>query len=399
MNNHKYPDAVAQKTIDNIVDPWGELDTGMESREKIWSKNRTFLGDVWFRFRSKPTSIIGACLILLVLLFALAGPNFTRFSYKQQDLNYVNLPPTLNTVAYKDSYYYITANLKLIEVSPNGELLGCPAKISGDNAAKRVVFDYNGQELVMDYSGTPYTLLDQSGQPIRDFRKMHNRTYLLGSDALGRDMLARLMFGARVSLLVAVIAALTNLIIGVLYGSISAYAGGNVDSVMMRIVDIINTLPLTLYVILLSVLIEGKGLLSIILALGTVYWVNMSRVVRGEILSLKERDFVLAARTLGSSTGMILGRHLIPNAMGPILVTMTMLIPSAIFMEAFLSFIGLGLAAPLASLGTMCSDALATLRTSPYQLFEPALLICILMFGFNFVGDGLRDALDPKLKK
>ena len=125
----------------------------------------------------------------------------------------------------------------------------------------------------------------------------------------------------------------------------------------------------------------------------------MARVVRGEILSLKERDFVLASRTIGSSTWTILTRHLIPNAMGPILVTLTMLIPQAIFMEAFLSFIGLGIAPPLASLGTMCSDALATLRTSPYQLFEPALLICVLMFGFNFVGDGLRDALDPKLRR
>ena len=190
-----------------------------------------------------------------------------------------------------------------------------------------------------------------------------------------------------------------NLVIGVLYGSISAYAGGRVDAVMMRIVDIINTLPLTLSVILLSMVIEGKGMLSITVALGTVYWVNMARVVRGEILSLKERDFVLAARTIGSSTGTILARHLIPNAMGPILVTLTMLIPSAVFMEAFLSFIGLGLAAPLASLGTMCNDATANLRTAPYQLFIPAAMICLIMFGFNFIGDGLRDALDPKLKK
>ena len=253
-------------------------------------------------------------------------------------------------------------------------------------------------EIIMDYSQSPYTMLDENGERIEEAKHIWNRTYLLGSDNLGRDMLARLMFGARVSLLVAVVAALTNLVIGVLFGSISAYCGGMVDAVMMRIVDVINTVPLTLYVILIMVVLDA-GLLSIILALGTVYWVNMARVVRGEILSLKERDFVLASRTLGSSTATILFRHLIPNAMGPILVTLTMLIPSAIFMEAFLSFIGLGLTAPLASLGTMCNDALATLRTSPYQLFEPALLICILMFGFNFVGDGLRDALDPKLKK
>ena len=167
---------------------------------------------------------------------------------------------------------------------------------------------------------------------------------------------------------------------------------------MMRIVDIISTIPLTLYVILIMVLM-GNGLHSIIIALGSVYWVDMARVVRGQMLSLKGQEFVLAARTIGSSTKTILLEHLIPNAMGSILVTVTMLIPSAIFMEAFLGYVGIGLQPPLASLGTMCNDATANLRTCPYQLFIPALMICMIMFAFNFVGDGLRDALDPKLKK
>ena len=167
---------------------------------------------------------------------------------------------------------------------------------------------------------------------------------------------------------------------------------------MMRIVDIISTIPLTLYVILIKMCLDD-GLLSIIIALSSVYWVDMARVVRGEMLSLKNQEFVLAAKTIGSSTKTILMNHLIPNAMGPILVTVTMLIPSAIFMEAFMSFIGIGIAPPMASLGTMCNDATETLRTNPYQLFLPALVICMIMFAFNFVGDGLRDALDPKLKK
>ncbi len=386
--------------VPELADPWGVYTEASANREKIWSKNRTFLGDVWFRFRTKPTAILGLLLVLLVVIFSLAGPRFATHTYKEQNLKYANIPPSLRTVDKDGRYFYISPALQVVEVSAKGELLGPLTKKSADNANKRTTFDAGeGQLVVVDYSSKPYTLLDDDGNRIDKFRTLHNTTYLLGSDALGRDMLARLMYGARISLIVAVIAALTNLVIGVLYGSISAYAGGMVDSVMMRIVDIINTLPLTLYVILLSMVIEGKGMLSITVALGTVYWVNMARVVRGEILSLKERDFVLAARTIGSSTGTILVRHLIPNAMGPILVTLTMLIPSAVFMEAFLSFIGLGLAAPLASLGTMCSDALATLRTAPYQLFEPALVICILMFGFNFVGDGLRDALDPKLKK
>ena len=162
--------------------------------------------------------------------------------------------------------------------------------------------------------------------------------------------------------------------------------------------DIISTIPLTLYVILIKVCLDD-GFLSIVIALSSVYWVDMARVVRGQVLSLKNQEFVMAARTIGSSTWTILMQHLIPNAMGPILVTVTMLIPSAIFMEAFMSFIGIGIAPPLASLGTMCNDATDALRTNPYQLFLPALVICFIMFAFNFVGDGLRDALDPKLKK
>ena len=193
-------------------------------------------------------------------------------------------------------------------------------------------------------------------------------------------------------------AAAVNMVIGILFGGISGYAGGMVDTVMMRIVDIISTIPLTLYVILIMV-VMGSGLKSIIVALGTVYWVDMARVVRGQVLSLKGQEFVMAAKTIGSSTKTILLEHLIPNAMGSILVTVTMLIPSAIFMEAFLGYVGIGLQPPLASLGTMCNDATENLRSCPHQLFLPALVICLIMFGFNFVGDGLRDALDPKLKK
>jgi oligopeptide transport system permease protein len=168
---------------------------------------------------------------------------------------------------------------------------------------------------------------------------------------------------------------------------------------MMRVVDVISTVPLTLYVILIMVILpRDSGITSIIIALGSVYWVNMARVVRGEVLTLKEQDYVHGAKIMGSSTWHILTRHLIPNAMGPIIVTVTMLIPQAIFIEAFMSFIGLGVSPPMASWGTMSNDALEALRTNPYQLFAPSLAICLTMFGFNFIGDGLRDVLDPKLR-
>ena len=228
--------------------------------------------------------------------------------------------------------------------------------------------------------------------------RVQNQSYLFGTDALGRDMLSRVIYGARISLLIALVATVVNFFIGVLYGGISGYFGGQVDNVMMRIVDIINVIPLLLYVILLSVII-GSGLKSIIIALGSVYWVGMARIVRGQVLSLKEQEYVLSARTLGASSMRIMIRHLIPNAMGPIIVSLTMMIPSAIFTEAFLSFIGLGVNAPLASWGTLANDALGGLRSYPYQLFYPSLAISLTMLAFNFLGDGLRDALDPRLRK
>ena len=217
---------------------------------------------------------------------------------------------------------------------------------------------------------------------------------------MGRDLLTRVMYGARISLFVALIATLVNFLIGVVYGAISGYEGGRVDSIMMRIVDIINSIPLVLYVILLMVLFGTQGgLRPIIIAIGTVYWVGMARLVRGQMLSLKEQEFVMAARALGVPKHQIIIRHLIPNAMGPIIVSMTMMIPSAIFTESFLSFIGLGVSAPQASWGTLANNALQSLLTYPYQLFFPAAAIAITMLAFNFLGDGLRDALDPRLRK
>lgn len=381
------------------MNSWDKLETSVENREKIWSKNRTFISDVWFRFRKKPTAIVGFVVIVAVIIFSIVGPYFLEHTYYEQNLDFVNIPPFFDAYSVNDGYVYITSNIKAIEVGKDGRLVAPLTRIKDDTKNKIMTFKYNDDDIVVNYSMKPLAIVDENGNK-RDTVFMWNKTYLLGSDGLGRDMIARLMLGSKISLVVAFVAAAVNLIIGIFYGGISAYCGGTVDSVMMRIVDIISTLPLTLYVILIMVLLKSKsGLLSIIIALGSVYWVNMARVVRGEILSLKERDFVYAAKTIGSSTWTILMRHLIPNSMGPILVTVTMLIPSAIFMEAFLSFIGLGVAAPMASLGTMCNDAIETLRILPYQLFIPSLVICIIMFAFNFVGDGLRDALDPKLKR
>ena len=379
-------------------DKWAPLEQSSESREKIWSKNRTFAGDVWFRFRRKPTAIAGLGMIVLFLLFSLIGPMFTPYSYSDQNLAMINIPPLMKVYDVGTAQVYITPSLKLIQMDQDGSLTGALSAVRTEGEKSMMIFDCGGKEVALYYGSSTYVVCDEATGSIYPSSYRWCRDHLLGTDALGRDILARLMYGTRVSLMVAFVSVLVNLVIGILYGGVAGYLGGAVDAVMMRIVDVISTIPLTLYVILIM-MIFGQGLQSIIIALGCVYWVDMARVVRGQVLGLNQQEFVMAARTIGSSPRTILMQHLIPNAMGSILVTATMLIPSAIFMEAFLGYLGIGLRPPLASLGTMCNDANANLRTSPHELLIPALVICLIMFAFNFVGDGMRDALDPKLKK
>ncbi|MBU3144366.1 ABC transporter permease [Clostridium sp. CF012] len=252
--------------------------------------------------------------------------------------------------------------------------------------------------LIMAIVGPLISKFDYATNDLLNSNKWPDRVHWFGTDELGRDIFVRVMYGARISLSVGVVAAMINLTIGVLYGGISGYYGGSVDNIMMRIVDVLYSIPMMLYVILLMVVL-GKSLLNVFITLGIIYWVGMARIVRGQVLSLKEQEFILAAKAAGASKLRIILRHLIPNSMGAIIVTLTLSIPQAIFTEAFLSFIGLGVAAPMSSWGTLCNDALATYKTFPYQLFIPALAISITMIGFNLFGDGLRDALDPKMRK
>lgn len=219
-----------------------------------------------------------------------------------------------------------------------------------------------------------------------------------GTDDLARDLFVRVWQGARISLFIGLAAAVIDLVIGVLWGSISGLIGGRVDNIMMRIADILTAIPYLLVVIILLVVME-KGLIPMIIALSITGWVSMARIVRAEVLSIKSREYVLAARTLGAGTWHTIKRHLVPNAMGAILVTMTLTIPGAIFTEAFLSYIGLGVQQPMSSWGTMASEGNKALVSAPWRLFFPALFISLTIFAFNAVGDGLRDALDPKLRK
>lgn len=244
---------------------------------------------------------------------------------------------------------------------------------------------------LVPYSYSDQSLLDSNLPPSLD--------HWFGTDDLGRDVFARTWVGARISLFIGITAVIIDLIIGVIWGGIAAYKGGKTDEVMMRIVDILYGLPHLLITILLMVVLK-PGLLTIIIAMTATGWIGMARLVRGEILRLKESEYVLASSILGASVRRILFKHLIPNAMGPIIVSMTLSVPGAIFAEATLSFLGLGVPVPLASWGTMTSEGLVTLLTGEiWRLFFPAIFISLTMFAFNALGDGLRDALDPKLRK
>ncbi|MCR3761828.1 ABC transporter permease [Clostridium felsineum] len=295
--------------------------TVSEDRKKTHEKARpsfTYWQDVWRRFKSNKLSIVGLVIIIIIVLFAVVGPIFSKFNYYTND--------------------YSSANL-----APNG-------------------------------------------------------THIFGTDNLGRDLLTRVMWGGRISLTIALVASIISFVIGIIYGGISGYFGGTVDNIMMRIVEGVASLPLMIYVILIMVIV-GQGMASLIIAIALTYWVDMARIVRGQILQLKQEEFVLAAKTLGASSKRILLKHLLPNTMGPIIVNLTLNIPNAIFTEAFLSFVGLGVPAPQASWGTLCSNALGSYQMYPYQLLFPALALCVTMFGFNFLGDGLSTALDPKMRK
>ncbi|OON98730.1 MAG: peptide ABC transporter permease [Epulopiscium sp. Nele67-Bin004] len=394
----------------NDNNDWSPINTDSQTVETT-RKSLTYWEDVWRRLKKNVMAIMGLIMIVIIALLAIIGPFFTGYNYSDQQLELSNIPPYFNVINIVDDIYvYVHNEYRLIEVTANGEIVSSIKETKKDLINAYHLYEIGGAEITFDYS---MAKANSSSSDMRDKYDLYvngelidkynttrvwNKTYFLGSDSLGRDIWTRTLYGARISLTVGLVASLVNLVIGVIYGGIAGYEGGKLDNIMMRIVDIISSVPLLLIVIMLMVLIE-PGIQTIIIAIGSVYWVGMARLVRGQVLSLKEQEFVLAARALGVSKFNIIVKHLVPNAMGPIIVSLMMTIPSAIFTEAFLSFMGLGISAPQASWGTLANDALGGIRSYPYQLIIPSVAIALTMFAFNFLGDGLRDALDPRLRK
>ncbi len=266
-----------------------------------------------------------------------------------------------------------------------------------------------GPTIISRTSGYTYdsmprdTALLKSFPPFRAPDGKFSWAHPMGTDIAGRDVLARVLSGGQISLMVGLIATLVSLVIGVLYGAIAGYLGGRIDDLMMRIVDVLYSLPYVIIVIVLLALLPAKTptaqLAQLFFALGAVSWLTMARIVRGQVMSLRNQEFILAARATGVSTPRIIWRHLIPNVLGPVIVYATLTIPTVMLSEAFLSFLGLGVRPPRVSWGSLAAEGAQNLAVYPWQLIFPGVTMALMLFSLNFVGDGLRDALDPQMKK
>jgi oligopeptide transport system permease protein len=368
------------------------LDRKEDTSDKISSPSRTFLQDAKRTLLKNKPAVFSIFVILLLIVMSIVGPMMNEYGSDDQELSRAKMPPRLPVIE----------NISWLGF--DGTLTGKYKGATAEQAERNAIARYGNKPEFVDIEvldkgdGTKNSAEVKATYRVYEAKDMQDTYFWLGTDVLGRDQWTRLWEGTRVSLIIAFVAAFIDLVIGVSYGGISAFYGGRVDGVMQRIAEVLVGIP-NLVIILLMMLILKPGILSIIIALTITGWIGMSRIVRGEVLKIKNQEFVLASRTLGTSNGTIIRRHLVPNISGIIIINTMFSIPGAIFFEAFLSFIGLGIAPPDASLGSLIDIGFDNLRTYPYLLVYPAVVISILMIAFNIVGDGLRDAFDPKMHK
>lgn len=377
---------------------WTPLASEEKDAEPTGDVTITYWQDARRRLWQNKLAVASLYVILFILLASIFGPLLTGKSYDAQQLSLRNLPPRIEIQTAADgTHFYVHQDLKVFLADAAGFVGEELSPVSAQFNDKVFVFEHNETTYYLRFSdGVKFE--DENHQPLPHRKTVWNQNYLLGTDSIGRDMLTRLLYGGRISLLVAFVVTICTLLIGVIYGGVSGYDGGNTDIVMMRLVEILMSIPSTIYIILLMVYF-GQGIFNILIAMALTSWLGMAQLVRGQVLSLKEQEFVLAARTAGVLPFNIILTHLLPNSIGPIIVSATLNIPGAIATEAFMSFIGLGVMPPMPSWGILSNEGIGAIRSSPYQILLPSIAISLTMFAFNFLGDGLRDALDPRLRR
>ncbi len=416
-----------------------EKDDFIQDRQSV-----SYWKDAWRRLKKNVVAMVALGVIVFLFLFAFVGPLLIPYGYDEFNKGAENLYPYHYTledtqrvndeIASRTQSDVVDVDEMIAQAKAEAEKKGekftkkdeavirakakVAAKPSEDSSEEQSV----DEDFIRKELGIKKHIFGYSQAELE--RKANGEKvfpHVFGTDMYGRDILVRVMYGARVSMSVGVFAAILVLVIGALYGAISGYCGGKVDAVMQRIVELIYAVPEMLVVLLIATALKpiltdyvnssgtspmksfvnvlGPNLISMFIAFGLLYWVTMSRIIRGQVLQLKQQEYVTAARALGASGGRIIRRHLLPNCIGQIVVTTCLQIPSAIFLESFLSYLGVGVSAPLPSLGSMATDALSGMYTYTYRLIVPSVILSIMILAFNLFGDGLRDALDPKLKK
>ena len=416
-----------------------EKDDFIQDRQSV-----SYWKDAWRRLKKNVVAMVALGVIVFLFLFAFVGPLLIPYGYDEFNKGAENLYPYHYTledtqrvndeIASRTQSDVVDVDEMIAQAKAEAEKKGekftkkdeavirakakVAAKPSEDSSEEQSV----DEDSIRKELGIKKHIFGYSQAELE--RKANGEKvfpHVFGTDMYGRDILVRVMYGARVSMSVGVFAAILVLVIGALYGAISGYCGGKLDAVMQRIVELIYAVPEMLVVLLIATALKpiltdyvnssgtspmksfvnvlGPNLISMFIAFGLLYWVTMSRIIRGQVLQLKQQEYVTAARALGASGGRIIRRHLLPNCIGQIVVTTCLQIPSAIFLESFLSYLGVGVSAPLPSLGSMATDALSGMYTYTYRLIVPSVILSIMILAFNLFGDGLRDALDPKLKK
>ncbi|WP_174021711.1 ABC transporter permease [Agrobacterium fabrum] len=360
-------------------------------------KSRSLFQLAAMRFRRNKAAMAGSIMLLLITLFSFIGPNFLTHTYDQVFSSYVSVAPSLEPRPDVNNLQGVIegvagrARVELKEFSVEGQTF--TATITSSSAIDPRTTRYFDR--ANEFENTKVVATEDEGRTLKLEGDVNREYFFFGTDSNGRDMLARVMLGGQISIAVGILASLVSLGIGVLYGATAGYIGGRVDNVMMRFVEILYSLPFVFLVVVLVVFF-GRSFILIFLVIGAVEWLDMARIVRGQTLALKRREFVGAAQALGLSDWQIIRRHIIPNTIGPVVVFVTVVVPKVILLESFLSFLGLGVQAPLTSWGALISEGANNIQSAPWLLLFPAIFFVLTLFSLNFVGDGLRDALDPK---